>query len=419
MDKIWILIKREFKAKVMTRSFIISTVVTPLLVLGFAFGPVLLMKYAGENPIVMGYVDYSGLLENQIEPLFPDTLKNGQPRFHLVAIPPARFEQQRELYRQRIQKGELDVILVIPAEVAQNRQITYLSKSVSDLELIQSIRSRIADFLNRQTLQASGLEPQLIEELTRKVDVKTIKVTKEGETEKGVGEEFGTVFVFLFILYFTLIFYGVAIMQGVLEEKTSRIVEILLSSANAFQLMMGKLLGLGSAGLAQYLIWALLAVGAFAVTAVSAPSMLQFVSLNPVHVVYFIIFFVLGFFLYSTLYLAGGALSTRQEDLQSFSMPITMLVVLPFIVAVTVGIRNPSGHLTDVLSFIPFFTPLLMFLRVMLVSPPLWQVWLSIILNGVTAVILVWVTARIFRVGILMYGKRPTLPEVVRWIRYQ
>ncbi|RMG67715.1 MAG: ABC transporter permease [Calditrichaeota bacterium] len=170
--------------------------------------------------------------------------------------------------------------------------------------------------------------------------------------------------------------------------------------------------------MAQYLIWAVLALGAFAITAVSSPAMLQFVSLSPIHVFYFIIFFVLGFFLFSTLYLAGGAMSTRQEDLQSFSMPITMLIVLPFIIAVTVGIRNPSSSLTEILSFVPFFTPLLMFLRVMLVSPPLWQVWLSILLSAATAVLLVWVTAKIYRVGILMYGKRPTLPEMVRWIRY-
>ncbi|RMG61412.1 MAG: ABC transporter permease, partial [Calditrichaeota bacterium] len=217
MNKTWILIKREFKTKVMTRAFIISTVVTPLLVLGFAFGPVLLMKYAGENPVILGYVDYSGKFGDRMEALFPDTLKNGQPRFHLVSIPPEVFEQRRESYREDLQEGKLDVVILIPADVDQSREITYLSKSVSDIELIQLIRSRIADHLNRQRLQAAGVAPELIEELTRSVEVKTVKVTKEGEKEKGVGEEFGTVFVFLFILYFTLVFYGVAIMQGVLE----------------------------------------------------------------------------------------------------------------------------------------------------------------------------------------------------------
>ncbi|MFZ0389237.1 MAG: ABC transporter permease, partial [Calditrichia bacterium] len=248
--------------------------------------------------------------------------------------------------------------------------------------------------------------------------IQTLKVVKGEEQEKGFEEEYVISMVFLFLLYMTLILYGQTIMRSIIEEKTSRIVEVLLSSANSFQLLMGKLLGVGSVGLVQYVLWSVLASVGFIIGTASVPNLSDVFSISPMIMFYFILFFIIGYFTFSTLYAAAASLSSDMQDMQSLSMIVTILVIIPFVVSFAI-VRNPTSDLSQVLSFIPFFTPLLMFMRISLVTPPLWEILLAIGINLVTIVGIIWLSARIFRIGILMTGKRPTLPEVIRWVRYR
>jgi ABC-2 type transport system permease protein len=221
------------------------------------------------------------------------------------------------------------------------------------------------------------------------------------------------------ILYITILIYGVTVMRGVIEEKQSRIVEVLLSSVKPFQLMLGKLVGIGLVGLTQYFTWAAFMIGISTVAALPAFAMGAFKLPNipPSLMVYFVVYFVLGYFLYATLYAAVGALVSSEEDAQQVQLPVTMFLIIPMIFSSAI-LRNPNSTFSIVLSLIPFFAPVLMFMRICLSQPPLWQIGLSMVLMIVTILGAVWLAAKIYRVGILMYGKRPNLPEIMKWMKY-
>ncbi len=418
MKKTIKIIKREFLTKVSSKGFLIGTVLGPVLMIGLLLGPAYFMNMSQDNAMAIQLVDYSRNLAENVREAFSDTLTNGQPRFVFSQIQPETYERDRDIYRQDIEKGTVDAILVIPEDILRNGSVSYLSKSVSDIDLIQRLQNGLSEIINARRLQNAGYDPSLIKELTQKVDFKTIKVVKGEEKARGFDQEFLSSMIFLFILYMTIIVYGSSIMRGVIEEKSSRIVEVLLSSTNSFELMMGKLLGVGSVGLVQYIIWAGMGMAAVFVATNSMPGIAQYINVSPVVLFYFVLFFVVGFFTFSTLYAAVGAMCSDMQDAQSFSTPVTLLIVIPFFVSFTV-IKDPTTTLAQVLSFMPFFTPLIMFLRISLVMPPLWEILLSLVINALTIVGIIWISARIYRVGILMYGKRPTVPEIVRWIRYQ
>jgi len=418
MNKTFKIIKREFKTKILTKGFIIGTILGPILILGIVFGPAYFMTLSEEKTQKIAVVDETGILFDRLTKVFDDTLKNGEPRYILRSIEPSQYQSDPEMYRKAVETDSINILLVLPANLIEGDTLIYMSKSVTDIEFIRMVRQRINQEVNKIRLIRAGLDPEIIEKSSIRLGIKTIKVTKGKAEEKGLGQEYISAFIFIFILYFTIIFYGNSIMQGVIEEKTSRIVEVLLSSSNSFQLMMGKLLGVGAAGLVQYAAWFLMAGAAFFVAAASMPELLKFVNISLTTFVFFVIFFLIGFFQFSTLYAAVGAMCSNQQDAQSLSTPVTLLVVLPFIISFTV-MKDPSSSMATTLSLIPFFTPMLMFLRVTLTTPPILQVTLSIIINLLAIVLFTWVSAKIYRVGILMYGKRPTLPEVIKWMRYK
>jgi ABC-2 type transport system permease protein len=205
----------------------------------------------------------------------------------------------------------------------------------------------------------------------------------------------------------------------VLEEKQSRIIEVLLSSVRPFDLMLGKLIGIGMVGLTQYLIWAFfgLLIGVIAALPAISASWSSIPRIPVAQLIFFVVFFVLGYFLYATLYAMVGAIVSSEEDGQQVQLPVTMTLVIPMLM-LSMVMRNPNGTVSTILSMIPIFSPVLMFLRIGLQMPPWWQIALSIALLIMTILGLVWVAAKIYRVGVLMYGKRPTLPELAKWLRY-
>ncbi|MCI0665809.1 MAG: ABC transporter permease, partial [Acidobacteria bacterium] len=238
-----------------------------------------------------------------------------------------------------------------------------------------------------------------------------------GERERG--QTFILSFGLLMIIYITILIYGVMVMRGVIEEKQSRIIEVLLSSVRPFDLMLGKLIGIGMVGLTQYLVWAIFGLIISAATAlpVIAANWQRMPKIPVAQLIFFVVYFVLGYFLYGTLYAMVGAIVSNEDDGQQMQLPVTMTIVIPIMIS-TFVMRNPNGTASIVLSMIPFFSPVLMFLRIGLQMPPWWQIALSIALLIITILSVVWIAAKIYRIGVLMYGKRPTLPELARWLKY-
>ncbi len=419
MDKIKAIIKREYLTRVRSKGFIIGTILSPILMMSFAIVPLLVTRMGGPDTYRVVILDQSGdeaLYERLNKLLEPERPRDDRYllRRQVAETEEARDAAQREL-NARIVAGEIDAYLVLPRDVLREERLAYHAKNVGDFEG----RGQITDAINRAVVERrvtlAGLQTEDVRNLTREIrlDIRN----ERGERERG--QTFMLSFGLLMIIYITILVYGVMVMRGVIEEKQSRIVEVLLSSVRPFELMLGKLIGIGCVGLTQYFVWT--AFGLILSTVTALPALVanwgNLPKISPVVLIFFLVYFVLGYFLYATLYAMVGAMVSNEEDGQQMQMPVTMTIIIPVMIS-TLVLRNPDSLASTILSIIPFFSPMLMFLRIGLQMPPWWQIALSIVLLLGTILGAVWVSAKIYRVGILMYGKRPTIPEVMRWLRY-
>ncbi len=422
MHKILAIIKREYKEAVYKKSFIILTLLMPVLMIGFTIVPGLLMTLKTQNQMTIHVIDESGKIFSPLQnSLATDTLKSGKPRYVLTLIPKGTYQLSDILEKEKklIASKKLDALLFIPADLDSTLQVRFYARNVADIDMISRLKNEISSILSRERLLAAGIQPALIKKLTQKVRFSTYKITKEGkESKSGFLQEYFTTFILVFFLYFTIILYGAGIMRSIIQEKTSRIVETILSGANSFQFMAGKILGMGAVSFTQYLIWIVFGIALFLIgSSYLPPGSSRFLQINPIIFVYFILFFILGYLLYSALYAAVGAISNSEQEAQNAAYPVTLSLIVPIIMFSYV-VKSPNASLSVVLSQIPLFSPVIMFARINLSTPPTWQILLSIGLLVLTIIFVIWIVAKIFRVGILMYGKRPTLPELLKWIKY-
>jgi ABC-2 type transport system permease protein len=268
----------------------------------------------------------------------------------------------------------------------------------------------------RQELAQRGLSSTQADVLLKPVKLETIHVGAGHETKSTGRAMFFAVFAMVMLLYTAVIFYGVSVMRGVLEEKNSRVMEVLLSSATSTELMAGKLIGVGAVGLTQIGIWIVMAA-VYAFPALAASVSTGEIRIPPLTLAAFALFFLLGYLLYSSVYAAIGAIITSEQEGQQ----LQFIILLPLIISVFMMgpvMRAPDAPIAVWTSMVPFFSPVLMYLRIAVQTPPLWQIALSLFLLGATIAGFLFLCARIYRIGILMYGKRPTLPEILKWLQY-
>lgn len=417
MKKLFSIIKREYWTRVRGKGFIIGTIISPVLMMSFAFVPILLARAGGQSKINLTVLDQNGdpNLQARLEKLLePATPRDDRYEVLWETIQPGSgIEARQAELNQQIAAGKLDAYLILPPDLVNQEQVRYHVKNVGGSS------GQLREALNKAVFESrvarAGLDAERIRELnkTLRLDV----VNAKGERERG--QTFILSFGLLMILYITILVYGVMVMRGVIEEKQSRIIEVLLSSVRPFELMLGKIIGIGAVGLTQYLIWAICGAGISAVAALPAlaTGAVKIPSISILQIVFFVVYFVLGYFLYATFYAMVGAIVSNDEDGQQMQMPVTMTIVVPVMLS-TMVMRNPDSTASTILSLIPFFSPVLMFLRIGMQTPPWWQIALSIVLMIGTILAAVWLVAKIYRVGVLMYGKRPTLPELIKWLRY-
>ncbi len=420
MHKILAIVKREYKEAVYKKSFIILTLLMPVLMIGIPILPALLMEIKTSEQMTVHIIDESNRIFSPLQKNFSEKLKNGKPRYLISRVtPPANTLQSvLENEKKSIATKKIDVLLYIPADVDSSLKVQFFARNVANLDLTSRFKNEISTIISHQRLLAAGFQPGLIKKLTRPIKLNTFKITKSGkESKSGFLQEYFSTFIFIFFLYFTIILYGAGIMRSIIQEKNSRIVETILSGSNSFQFMAGKILGQGAVSFTQYLIWGVVGLAAILWGAAYYPESAKYLHLNPMVLFYFVIFFVLGYLLYSALYAMVGAISNSDQEAQNAAYPITLSLVVP-LVLIGYIVKSPNAALTVTLSQIPFFSPIIMFARINLSNPPLWEILLSIGILIITIIFTIWIVAKIFRVGILMYGKRPTLPELVKWIKY-
>jgi len=413
--KTFVIIRREYLERVRSKGFIISTLLIPLMMSLVLIIPMLTMDKVDSERTV-GVVDPAG---DYYEALRDVLAERDRTRIVLIPldVPPGGLDTTIDEMTGRIQDDELDAGLLIAPDFAESRQATFYSKSVS----AGIIREGLAPSLNRVLREIrfaeAGVPDSLHTYLSAWTDWSTLSVSGEGETtsrdDDGV---FAVAFSLIMILYMMVLIYGQQTLTGVIEEKSSRVVEVILSSVPASRLMQGKIIGIGGAGLTQVGIWTVAIIGLSARGINVGGMTIDASFLTPIMLTSFVIFFLLGFMLFSTLYAGVGSLCNSVQESQQFATPIAMFVIIPMML-LTLVLMDPGGTLATILSLVPFFTPILMFMRVCLETPPLWQILLSWVLMVVTIYGLTRMAGKLFRIGILMHGAAPSWATLVKVLR--
>ena len=426
MNKTWVLIKREYLTRIKTKGFIIGTLVMPVFVLVMTFFPVIIQSLSSPKPRSIDVYDASDkVYDTLMIQLEGEKNNNGSPKFKLERLQLSAgqtFEALKGEMNQHIQSGERNAALVIADSVFDVNQFAIYTKNVSDFDFIGKMEYYLSQIVSNIRLTESGLDPDQIKELTERVSAKTFQVGDSGAKEESGMMSFSLTYMMVFVMYLALLFYGTFVMRGIIEDKNSRVMEMVVASAKPHQLLAGKILGIGSAGLTQFFIWAIFVIGVstYGLTMVKifVPDMksLPIPAISPWIYVAFIGYFLMGFFVYASLFASLGSMVENESESQSMQMPIVGLLAVAFLTMIGM-VKTPDAPFAIVMSLIPFFSPIIMFMRIANHTAPLWQVLLSIGINVLSIAGLIWCAGRIFRVGSLMYGKRPTLPEVLNWIK--
>jgi ABC-2 type transport system permease protein len=427
LKKTFALVKREYLFRVRTKGFLIGTLLMPVFMLVITFLPVLFANANAEKTVRIAVIDFSQKVVAPLTLRLEQTKQgeNGESLYKVrsIKISETELTKTQDQLNKEITDGKLDLFVVIPKDVQQTNSIEYYSKNITNFELNEKIHGALSITLNNIRLQQSGLDAELIRTLMKRVDLNTFKVGEKGATRQSGGLAFGITYGLVLMLYMALLLYGTFVMTSVIEDKNSRVIEVILSSVKPHEFMAGKIIGTGGAGLTQFFVWIIFAIFSSTFGIYIARQFAPQVSDLPLPeislwiYVAFMMYFLLGFFLYATLYAMLGSMVNSIQESQNLQWPVMSFLIVGMLMMLGI-IKNPDSTLAVVLSLIPFFTPLLMFLRVAVGAAPLWQVILSIIIMSITIWGFVIIAGRIFRVGILMYGKRPTLPEVLRWIKY-
>ena len=437
MNKIGLIIKREYLTRVRKRSFLIMTFLGPILMAAIYIIPIMLALNANNENLRIAVVDESHWFENR----FTDTKEH---TFVILSDQP--IDSVKNLVKQDV----FDMVLYVPPTQLNipSNAVVYSIRQVP-MEVETHISSVMQKEIEEQKLMANGVDPEIVSAVKTDVNLQVMRMDEKGNEKETFSKVQFTLGIALSMLvYMFIIFFGGQVMQGVAEEKTNRIIEVIVSSVKPFQLMMGKIIGVSLVALTQFVLWIVLTgalyLGFSAFMGLSNPEVLSSGTvmsqeitsgnimsnesvqniLQIVHsidfgtiIVSFLIFFILGYLLYATLYAAIGSLVDNNTDAQQFTLPVTVPLIIAIISSFYI-VNNPDSNLSVWLSMIPFTSPVSMMVRIPF-GVPIWQIVLSVVLLAGTFVLMTWVAAKIYRTGILMYGKKLSYKEIFKWLKYK
>jgi ABC-2 type transport system permease protein len=450
MRKFFAVVKREYVQRVRSRMFILMTVLGPVMLSLFGFAPALILSIRAGGPVRIAVVDQTGKLyqgvydslmdKAEMSESTPDQLnanvlnKDASERlqetddqeegnFEVEEVRPGGrpLNLIKKELDQRVLAKELDGYLILPANLLQDGKPEYFARNTGDLFTRKSLEEALSRAVRQQRLAEANIDARIVQELSEPVQLDTIMKVGATGGVRDSGEGFALVFGASFSMYLTILMYGQMILGAVIEEKETRIAEILFSSVKPFTLMMGKLVGVSLVALSQLAIWGLAFVAfvVFGVGLLAARGVpLHIPNVPLVTFIYFGLFFLLGYFIYSTIYALIGSMVTTAQEGGQLSMPIVLLPLIGFYLFLPIS-HSPDSSFAFWVSMFPFFSPMTMLVRIVTQTPPLWQILLSLLLGFGTVALLTWVAARIYRVGMLMAGKKATIPEVMRWVRQE
>lgn len=441
LEHAFVVAKREYLTRVKTKGFWIATCVLPLFMGAMILGPTLAASRARAE-VHLAVVDSTGagLGSSLVEELGKTSASGGASPasgmgaarraragegtivFDATLVPPQDdAAAQRQALDGAVRAKRYSAWIWLSAEGLRENRFDYHAETLSNVVTLEVLKSRLGTVLREWRLRADGLDAAKIAELVRPVDLDTARISATGSrAEQGIGG-FMLAFGLCFVLYMVILIYGQQVMQGVLEEKSSRVIEVIASAIRPTELMAGKLAGICLVALTQLAIWVVAALVLTTPAILGAwltlPAGTVLPEVPAAVLVHLFVLFLLGFLLYSSLYAMIGASFNSVQEAQQFAAVAVVFIVPPLLFIMPI-LNDPDSTLAVSMSLFPFFTPLVMMLRIAAKMPPTWQIVVaySLCLGAIAGMI--WLCARVYRVGILMYGKKPTLQEIARWIRY-
>ncbi len=429
MAKLWAVIKREYFERVRTKWFIIVTL----------FGPI----FFSAIMILPGYLSVQGMREARVSSLrivdatgiglgdrvarrlaAPQLAVGSVPELAKIdTIDQSAVAVLEEALVAKVQAREENGVLILDSATVSNGRARYLGRDAGSVGQVQALESATRFALLAARAEAAGISPETAEGLAKlRVNISDEKITDQGRGGDGLA---GTIFGFgvAFLLYMSIILYGQNILRGVLEEKTTRVAEVVVSSVSPDVLLAGKVIGVGAVGLTQMTVWVVSSVlfwekrvQVFKMLGVDDMPQISFPTIDPLVGIALILFFILGYTFYASLFAAVGAMVSSQEEAQQASQPVLMMLVFSIIFVQPV-MTNPTGQLALTMSYLPFSAPIIMPMRMTATPVPPTEIVGSLVGVAAACVAAIWLSARIYRVGLLMYGKRPSVAELIRWIR--
>jgi ABC-2 type transport system permease protein len=421
MRNVLLIIRREFLERVRTRAFVVGTVLFPVFMVALIFLPALVKTGGGERTLVLVDQSPAGIGQRVAE-----TLRTPRPDKNAIRYTIERTQGSLETLRaslnERVEKKEIDGYVVVGPDVLQTNRVAYRARDVTKVQVVGDIGAAVTAAVQQERLRGSGLSAAQVAQLVREVDVQAARISGGGQERGNMMATMATAYIIFFLFMQLITLYGQNAMRSVLEEKNNRIVEVIVSSVRPLHLMAGKILGLAAVALLQIAIWvgfvALLASQSARLSArfnigAGAFSALQ---MEPVVWLVLLIFFSLGFILYAAMYAAAGSTVTSEQEAQQLAFPLMLPLFVPIVFIIPI-LTDPLGTTARTLSLIPFTSPVVMPMRAVATDVPGWEIAASIglLLLGMSAV--VWLASKIYRVGILSTGKKPTMRELLRWLR--
>jgi ABC-2 type transport system permease protein len=437
MKKFLTVVKREYIQRVRAKMFIVSTVLLPVVMSLFLVVPAIILSI--ETPAMrVAVVDQTGRMYSQIRQVLSgdqqetaaQNVNSGAPRrtttprrsftmFNVEEVSAANqpLDQIRANLDQRMRARELDGYVILPPDFLSQGKAEFVNRNPGDVLSLQALQSAINRAAREQRLIDAKVDTKTREGILKQIELQPVKNGAVGSQQANSNAGFALVFVVGFVMYLAILMYGQIILGAIIEEKETRIAEILFSSVKPFTLMMGKLVGVSLVALTQLAIWgtafgvfALYGVGLLASEGVSIPN------IPFLHFIYFGLFFLLGYFIYATIYALVGSMVTTAQEGGQLAMPIILILVVSFYLFWPVS-RSPDSPFSFWVSMFPFSAPVAMLVRIVTQTPPFWQIALSLLIGFSTVFVIMWLASRIYRVGMLMYGKRASIPEAIRWAR--
>jgi ABC-2 type transport system permease protein len=415
MREALLIARREYLERIRSRAFRVSTVLIPA-AFGLIFGLGALSGKLGGGTGHLVVASNDAVLAESVRAELASARRSSALRIDVSA---PVTEGELAALNPEVESKAIDGYLWLNVQPGTQVEATYTSRGSADFAGRDRMQDAIGHALVREDLVKRGATSEEIGALLKNVDLKTLQVKNGNAVAADAGKSFLGAYLMAFVLYFAVVFYGVNVAQSVVAEKTSRVFEVLLASTKPESLMMGKLLGVGAVGLTQMAVWIafLVLLSGSSLGMTLGQGGLAAFGVTPLRLVFFVLYFLLGFFFYSALSAGLGASVSQESEVQQFNMLLVLPQVIGLVLIVYI-LSNPGAWPVVLLSLFPPCTPIVMCLRMAAMTVPAWQLALSLVLMVLSIYGVAWVASRIYRVGILMYGKRPTLPEMLRWVKY-